>query len=147
MEIHEVIDRWHDYLGSGDPAILDELLHDDCVFISPVVFTPQRGKEVTTMYLLAAGSSLGGEDERSAVTAEGGADRSFRYVKKVLAGPHAVLEFETWIGDVSVNGVDIITIDEEGKIIEFKVMIRPLKGLDAVHAQMKQTLDRMGALG
>ena len=60
--IEPVIDRWHAHLRGELPGGLDELLHDDCVFWSPVVFSPQRGKELTTMYLAAAGNVLPGEE-------------------------------------------------------------------------------------
>lgn len=156
MIIDDVVARWHRYMKGELPGGLDELLHDDCVFWSPIVFSPQRGKELTTMYLTAAAGTFGGEPEASSGAPAGvGAsgtddesaadrpDRSFRYVKKVLDGNHAVLEFETWMGDVAVNGVDIITCDDDGKIVEFKVMIRPLKAVNEVHARMKAMLERM----
>ncbi len=142
--INTAIDRWHRFLKGDLPGGLDELLHDDVVFLSPIVFSPQVGKAITTMYLTAAGTALAGKP-----TSRGGAPKKeakgFRYVKEVVAGHHAVLEFETSIGDVTVNGVDIITCDDEGKIIEFKVMVRPLKAVNAVHEQMGAMLEAMKA--
>ncbi len=64
-------------------------------------------------------------------------------MKEVLSGHHAVLEFETEMEGVYVNGVDMLTCDDDGRIIEFKVMIRPLNAIDLVHAQMKAMLERM----
>ena len=127
--IDDVIARWHRYMDGELPGGLDELLADDVVFYSPVVFTPQRGKEITTQYLAAASHALGG--------GEGG---TFRYTKEVLAGDTAVLEFETSIGGKYVNGVDIITCDDSGRIVEFRVMIRPLQAIQAVHEQMGRLL-------
>ena len=127
--IDAVVARWHRYVEERPPGALDELLADDVVFYSPVVFTPQRGKEVTTRYLEAAADALGGDD--------GG---TFRYVKQVLAGDTAVLEFETSVGGRYVNGVDIVRCDEEGRIVEFRVMIRPLQAIQAVHEQMGRRL-------
>ena len=127
--IDAVVARWHRYMEERPPRALDELLADDVVFYSPVVFTPQRGKEVTTRYLEAAADALGGDD--------GG---TFRYVKQVLAGDTAVLEFETSVGGRYVNGVDIVRCDEEGRIVEFRVMIRPLQAIQAVHEQMGRRL-------
>lgn len=127
--IDDVIARWHRYLDGELPGGLDELLADDVVFYSPVVFTPQRGKEVTSRYLAAASRALGGGEEGA-----------FRYTKEVLAGDTAVLEFETSVEGKYVNGVDIITGDGSGRIVEFRVMIRPLQAIQAVHEQMGRLL-------
>lgn len=124
--IDDVIARWHRYMDGELPGGLDELLADDVVFYSPVVFTPQRGKEITALYLAGASQVLGGN--------------SFRYTKEVLAGDTAVLEFETSIEGRYVNGVDIVTSDDSGRIVEFRVMIRPLQAIQAVHEQMGRQL-------
>ena len=127
--IEDVIARWHSYL-TGDAADgLDALLADDVVFFSPIVYTPQAGKDITTMYLLAAKQTLGSDD--------------FRYTKQVLAGDTAVLEFETKLEGKYVNGVDIIRCDDSGRIVEFRVMIRPLQAVNAVHEQMRAMLESM----
>ena len=142
--IDTVIDNWHAHLRGEFPGGLDELLHDECVFLSPIVFTPQRGKELTKLYLSAAGNVLPGESGGAGSTAsadDGGG--KFRYVKQVLDGNHAVLEFETTVDGIAVNGVDIITCDDDGRIVEFKVMIRPLKAVDKVHENMKAMLEKM----
>ena len=142
--IDAVIERWHRFLHGDLPGGLDDLLHDDVVFLSPIVFTPQRGKAITTMYLQAAAMTLPG------TAADGSTDgppeeRSggFRYVKEVLAGHHAVLEFETTVEGKYVNGVDIITCDDDGRIVEFKVMLRPLQAVNLVHAQMGAMLQAL----
>jgi len=135
-----VIERWHDFLRSKDPDLLDELLDDDVVFLSPVVYTPQRGKAITTMYLMAAGATLGGKDGAGGAGGPGGA---FGYTKEVLAGNTAVLEFETSVEGRYVNGVDIIVVNDAGRIVEFRVMLRPLQAVNAVHAQMKAALEAM----
>ena len=127
--IDDVIARWHRYMDGELPGGLDELLAEDVVFYSPVVYTPQRGKAVTTQYLAAAAQALAGGD--------GG---SFRYTKEVRAGDTAVLEFETSIDGKYVNGVDIITGDDTGRIVEFRVMIRPLQAIQAVHEHMGRLL-------
>jgi hypothetical protein len=129
--IEQAVAQWHRFLdGEGDLA---DLLADDVVFYSPVVFTPQRGKAVTTMYLQAAGQVLIGNQ----------ADGGFRYVKEVLAGDTAVLEFETSLSGKYVNGVDIIRCDDEGRIVEFRVMLRPLQAINAVHEQMRSMLESL----
>ena len=151
--IRPVIDRWHDVLRGGGMTGLEELLHEDCTFISPIVFTPQRGREITTLYLRAAGSTLAAPPPGDGATADGGdaatsrPESPFRYVKEVLDGHHAVLEFETEVDGISVNGVDIITCDDDGRIVEFKVMVRPLQAVNKVHEQMKAMLERMQSTG
>ena len=127
--IDDVIARWHRYLAGELPGGLAELLADDVVFYSPVVYTPQRGKLVTTQYLEAASRLL-----------VGGAGGAFRYTKQVLSGDTAVLEFETSVEGKYVNGVDIIRWNGAGRIVEFRVMMRPLQGIQAVHEQMGRRL-------
>jgi hypothetical protein len=142
--IEPVIDKWHAHLRGQLPGGLDELLDDDVVFYSPIVYTPQRGKAITTLYLQAAGMTLPGSPEGSG---PGGSTGGFRYTKEVLAGDTAILEFETSIGGTYVNGVDIIRCSDEGRIVEFRVMIRPLQAVNLVHRQMAATLERMKPAG
>jgi hypothetical protein len=111
------------------------------VFFSPIVFTPQVGKEITKMYLMAAGQTLPGENSNSGETKDD--STKFRYTKEVLDGYTAVLEFETTIEGKYCNGVDIITCNDQGKIIEFRVMMRPLQAINAVHRQMGEALEKM----
>jgi hypothetical protein len=138
------IANWHRHLRGELPGGLDAILHEDCTFLSPIVFTPQQGSDITKLYLTAAGSTLGGDDGdvTDAITA-GPSDGSFRYVKEVLQGHHAVLEFETTVDGKYANGVDIITCDDDAMITEFKVMMRPLQAINAVHAQMKAMLEQL----
>lgn len=123
------LQRWMDYIDSHDPSSLPPLLHDDVVFQSPIVHTPQRGKAITLMYLGAAGNTL--------------ANDHFRYRDVFDCGDKAVLEFETVMDGVQVNGIDMIWWDEAGLITEFKVMVRPLKAIETVHASMKAMLEKM----
>jgi len=131
--IEKVVETWHRFLAGELPEVLDGLLADDVVFYSPIVYTPQRGKDVTTMYLQAAAQTLPGDP----------ADGAFRYTKQVLAGDVAMLEFETTVGGKYVNGIDIIRCDDTGRIVEFRVMIRPLQAVNAVHEQMREMLASM----
>ena len=139
--IHEVIEKWHLHMKGQLPGGLDVLLDDDVVFISPIVFTPQEGKAITKLYLQAAGQTLPGEKQSSGTPTND--DKSFRYIKEVLSGKTAVLEFETYVEGKYVNGIDMITCNAAGKIIEFKVMIRPLQAINLVHKQMGEMLERM----
>ena len=128
--IEQAVENWHRVVA-GDVSALADLLADDVVFYSPVVFTPQRGREITRLYLLGAAQVLGGGE--------------FRYTKQVLAGRHAVLEFETTVDDKHVNGVDIITCNDAGQILEFRVMLRPLQAVNLVHQKMGELLAKQWA--
>ncbi|MDC1007750.1 nuclear transport factor 2 family protein [Gammaproteobacteria bacterium] len=134
--IRENIKKWHDHIKGEFPGGLDDLLADDVIFYSPIVFSPQNGKELTTLYLMAAGNTFGGDKAKDG-TLEGS---SFKYTKEILEGNQAMLEFETQIDGKYINGVDIITFNESGKISEFKVMIRPLQAVQIIHEQMQKML-------
>ncbi|MDQ1696106.1 MAG: hypothetical protein QOJ03_1459 [Frankiaceae bacterium] len=140
--VEQVVEKWHRFLAGELPAGLGELLADDVVFYSPIVYTPQRGKDVTTLYLQAAKQSLTGDGGAGDGDGDGGGG-AFRYTKQVLAGDVAVLEFETSVDGKYVNGVDIIRIDDAGRIVEFRVMIRPLQAVNVVHEQMRAMLESM----
>ena len=120
------VDTWHALVDSQDARGLDSLLAEDAVFVSPVVHTPQRGKAMTQAYLSAAFRVF--------------FNPTFRYVREIRGPSDAMLEFETNIDGVSVNGVDIIKWNEEGRIVEFKVMIRPLKAIQLIHERMAAML-------
>jgi len=142
--IEQCVADWHRHLRGELPGGLDAILADDVVFYSPVVFTPQRGKDVTKLYLNAAGATIGEGSKQSAAADPGEArETKFRYVKEVLSGHQAVLEFETEMGGKFVNGVDILTCNDEGRIVEFKVMVRPLQAINLLHQQMAAMLEQM----
>ena len=126
----DLIQKWHEVLKNDDQGLLENLIADDAIFSSPVVFTPMEGKEITLMYLSAAGKSFNME--------------KFQYTKEIHDGMNSVLEFETYIDDISVNGVDIIEWNEEGKIVNFKVMIRPFKAVQKVQQKMVEALESLG---
>jgi len=130
------LETWHAIVRERDPSKLGTLLSDDVVFLSPVVHTPQRGKALCSAYLGAALHVFGNE--------------SFRYVREIVGASDAMLEFEfeTEIDGVIVNGVDIIKWNEGGQIVEFKVMLRPLKAVNVIHERMGAMLAAMrGARG
>lgn len=120
------IETWHRLVAAGDTDGLATLLDDEVVFLSPVVHTPQRGKAVTTLYLGAAFKVLG--------------SGPFRYLREWVGERDAVLEFETELGGIYINGVDMISWNAQGRITEFKVMLRPLKAVNLVHQLMGQAL-------
>jgi hypothetical protein len=141
--IHACLERWHAHLAGRLDGGLDAVLHPEVVFLSPIVFTPQKGREITKLYLTAAGGTLGGGAPASDVSGESGG--GFGYTKQIAQGHSAMLEFETQVEGKYVNGVDIITCDDDGMITEFRVMIRPLQAINLVHAQMKAMLERLGS--
>ena len=120
------VERWHVLVKARDPAGLDALLADDVVFHSPVVHTPQRGKPITTMYLMAALQVLGND--------------SFTYVREVIGERDAVLEFTAEIDGIHINGVDMMRWNDANQIVDFKVMVRPLKAVNLLHQMMKAML-------
>ena len=140
--IHQVLTQWHAHLRGELPGGLDALLDDEVIFYSPIVFTPQVGREVTKLYLRAAGQTLPGETSSSDETSTN-REGAFRYTKQVTSDDTAVLEFETTVAGKYVNGVDIIRCNDEGRIVEFRVMIRPLQAVNIVHEQMKAALESM----
>ncbi|MBL7252235.1 nuclear transport factor 2 family protein [Alloalcanivorax sp. C16-2] len=127
--IEQTIQHWHRLVESKDANELDRLLADNVVFHSPVVHTPQEGKAITKMYLTAALHTLNNEH--------------FRYEREILQGDNAMLEFTTNLDGIHLNGVDIIHCDAEGRIDDFKVMVRPLKGVNKIHEMMGAMLERL----
>ncbi len=122
----DTLTAWHAILAKQDPAGLDELLAEDVVFHSPIVHTPQVGKAVTTLYLTAAFAVFNND--------------SFRYLREIKGERDAVLEFFTVIDGITVNGVDMIRWNEAGQIVDFKVMVRPLKAINLIHEKMAAML-------
>src|ERR1700749_217194 len=120
------LDKWYGYIKSHDRAALWDLLHPDAVFESPVVHTPERGREIAFKYLSSAEQVLGGE--------------GFVYVCEWRSDSGAVLEFEKTIDGIKINGVDIISFDGDGRIKHFKVMVRPLKAMNLLHRLMGEQL-------
>jgi hypothetical protein len=122
----DTLAAWHSLLAKLDPAGLDDLLADDVVFHSPVVHTPQVGKVITKQYLSAAFAVFNND--------------SFRYLRQITNETDAVLEFLTVIDGITVNGVDMIRWNEDGQIVDFKVMVRPLKAINLIHQKMATML-------
>ena len=121
------IDRWRAYIETHDYKMLWDLLHPDVVFESPVVHTPQRGRDITFKYLKSADTVLGGP--------------AFRYIGEWSSDTGVVLEFETEIDGIKINGVDIITMTaDKSQIAHFKVMVRPLKAINLLHRLMGEQL-------
>ncbi len=118
---------WHRYMRGNEPDLLAELIAEDAVFHSPVVHTPQAGKAKVLMYLHAAAKVLGND--------------SFHYVRELVDGPEAMLEFMVVVDGVTINGIDLIRFDLEGRIVDFKVMVRPLKAINKLWELMAAQLE------
>ncbi len=120
------LQAWHKVIQSRDELALDHLLAEEVVFHSPVVHTPQVGKAVTSKYLKAAMQVLGGP--------------GFQYVREVWSETDAVLEFVNVIDGITLNGIDMIRWNAAGQIVDFKVMVRPLKAVNMLHQKMGEML-------
>ncbi len=129
MAEHPGLARWHAYMECGsDPDLLREMVADDAVFHSPVVHTPQEGATKVMAYLGAAAQVLGND--------------SFRYVRELVDGDDVCLEFTAEIDGIHVNGIDLIHFDADGKIKDFKVMVRPMKAMNKLWEMMAAQLQK-----
>ena len=118
---------WHAYMESGgDAGLLAALTAEDAVFHSPVVHSPQEGKAKVMLYLLSAAKVLGND--------------SFAYVREVIEGNDALLEFTSEIDGIHINGIDLIRFDDQGQIKDFKVMVRPVKAVNKLWEMMAAQL-------
>ena len=117
---------WHDLIRSRDARGLDALLADDVVLHSPVVHTPLAGKPIVRKYLQAALQVF--------------VNDTFRYVRELEGPTDAVLEFQVEIDGITVNGVDMLRWNADGRIVDFKVMVRPLKAVNLIHHKMAALL-------
>nr|WP_247713730.1 nuclear transport factor 2 family protein [Qipengyuania sphaerica] len=130
MSAREGLATWHKVIENGSkPAELAAIIREDASFHSPVVHTPQKGRDLVVAYLSAAGQTLGND--------------SFTYVRELVDDENACLEFTTEMDGIHVNGIDLIRFDEKGMITDFKVMVRPLKAVNKVWEQMAAMLERM----
>ncbi len=126
--IEKTITNWHQLINDSDPEQLNDLLADEVVFHSPVMHTPQTGKPLVKMYLTAAFHVL--------------LPNQFKYLRQVIDGNQAVLEFQAEIDGLVINGVDMIACNDLGQITDFKVMLRPLKALSLVQQKMFELLQK-----
>jgi len=120
------VDAWYRAAKNHDRTEIENMLAQDVVFFSPVVHTPQRGKKITAIYLSAAFNVF--------------SNQSFKYVREVNHRDDTVLEFEVEIDGVHINGIDMIRWNAAGQIAEFKVMVRPLQGVNMLHKKMQEML-------
>ncbi|UUZ46000.1 nuclear transport factor 2 family protein [Janibacter limosus] len=105
-----------------DMDAVEAMLADDVVFHSPVAYTPYPGKPITNAILRAVTEVF--ED--------------FRYVRQLQDGREEAYVFEATVDGLELTGVDLLTLDEEGKIVDFMVMTRPLRASRALAARMAE---------
>ena len=137
------LEKWHEIMKGGSTNtidLLDDLLDDDVIFYSPVVFTPQRGKDITKLYLTAASGVFSSKSSKDKLTNK---STKFKYIKEIVHENYACLEFETEMNGIYVNGIDLITWNEEDKITEFKVLVRPLQAVNTLHQMMGEMLEKL----
>jgi hypothetical protein len=121
------LNRWHEVVASRDADALRGLIAEGAVFHSPAVHTPQEGRDVVTAYLSGAFVVLGPE---------------LTYHDEWVGERDAVLRFTSVVDGLQVEGVDIIRWDDDGRIADFTVMVRPFKALQAVMGRMLEELTR-----
>jgi hypothetical protein len=146
------LENWHRVVREMNDESLDEILAEDVVFHSPVVHTPQEGRALTKLYLKAAFNVLPGQPKSSESSGESTekpekGKSSFGYVREVVGENDVILEFKTEIDGISINGIDMIHFNDDGKIDDFKVMIRPLKAIQKIHGQMAAMLENLKKSG
>jgi len=129
QNIPKAIQIWHTGVTHRDASMLDTLLADDVAMYSPVVFTPQTGKTITTVYLTAAMHVL--------------VNDKFKYIREVYGDTDAMLEFETELDGIYINGIDMISWNANNQITSFKVMVRPLQAVNKLHQLMAMMLDQL----
>ena len=122
--MNETISRWHEFVKTQNAEILDEILAETVKFHSPFVWKPKDGKAVTIVILTTVTKVF--ED--------------FKYVREICDGQNFALEFEARIGELTLRGVDLIQLGDDGKIIDFEVMIRPANALQALGMEMGKRL-------
>lgn len=120
----KTLEQWHSFITTPDRAILDAILADDINFHSPFVWKPKEGKPAATHILMTVS----------------GVFENFRYVREIIGDTDWCLEFEATIGDLSLRGVDLIRLGNDGRIVDFEVMIRPANALQALGMEMGRRL-------
>lgn len=118
--------QWHGLIASNDLRTLPQLLHPQAVFRSPMAFKPYTGAPVVSMILNTVSQVF----------------EEFTYHRELATadGLSVVLEFSARVGERELKGIDLIRFDEDGKIVEFEVMIRPMSGLQALGEEMGRRL-------
>jgi len=120
------LEKWHQFIASQGAGVelLAEIVAQDAVFRSPVVWTPQLGKAITLKYLVAAAHVL----------------KNFKYTRTLFNQNAVCLQFNATVGEISIVGIDLIEFNEAGLIKDFEVMVRPAKALQVLGEAMREQL-------
>jgi hypothetical protein len=122
------LDRWHKVVLEKDLNLLTELLDENVEFHSPALWKPKSGVEVTHFILSTVIDIF----------------QDFRYHREWVEGNDMALEFSAQVRDKNIKGIDLIKWNDEGKIVHFEVMVRPLNGLQALFEEMSESLIKAG---
>ncbi len=125
-DYNETLSKWHEFVETQDAEILDEILADDVKFHSPFVWKPKDGKALTTKILTTVTTVF--ED--------------FKYVREIVGANDWALEFEAKVGELTLRGIDLIKLDDDGKIVDFEVMVRPANALQVLGMEMSERLQK-----
>ncbi|WP_448212509.1 nuclear transport factor 2 family protein [Colwellia sp. MEBiC06753] len=126
-----MLEQWHKMVTNRDASQLSQLIAENAALHSPVVHRPIEGKAMVKLYLTAAFHTF--------------LNKHFQYVREFQANNSVVLEFTTEIDGIFINGIDMITWNNEGLITEFKVMIRPLKAVHLINDKMTELINQFKA--
>jgi hypothetical protein len=120
--------RWHAMVAARDFSGLEEIVHPDAVFHSPVAHIPYHSRDAVVLAVSTALEVFSG----------------FTYHRTfVAAGGHeVVLEFRARAGNRDVHGIDMITFDDDGLVVTFEVMVRPASGLQALAREMAERVGK-----
>ncbi len=123
----ESLAKWYAMIAVNDLSGLRSIIHPDAVFRSPIAHTPYKGAEAMALVLYTVATVF----------------QDFTYFREAATadGLSVVLEFGARAGGKDLKGIDFIRFDEDGRIVEFEVMIRPLNGLMALGQEMSQRLE------
>ncbi len=124
------LSNWHEFVATQDPKLLDEILAEEVKFHSPFVWKPKDGKQMTKAILTTVMHVF----------------ENFRYVREIVDEENCMLEFEATVGDLSLRGVDIIRFGDDGKFIDFEVMVRPANALQVLGMEMSKRLAEKGLI-
>ena len=141
--IMEAVELWHRAMKAKDASIWEELLDEAVVFHSPVVFTPQKGKKITMIYLMAATGVFGSSNDITDLIANATTESKFHYINEIIGANSALLEFESEIEGTYINGADLLKWNENNQLTEVKVMVRPLQAVNMLHKKMQAMLESM----
>ncbi|RFA25214.1 hypothetical protein CAI21_19795 [Alkalilimnicola ehrlichii] len=126
-QAQKTLATWHELLKRNAMEELDPLLSDDIIFRSPVAHTPYPGRAAIKLVLKNVNQVF----------------QNFQYHRSFVSdcGTSVVLEFSAEVSGKSLKGIDVLRFDDEGKIVEFEVMVRPLSGLQALGAEMAKRME------